>query len=315
MNAEPPPQRDPRLPASDRFRAVRLPDNPVIRPGMDGLPDAEAGNINGPSLIRVPDGAADALGRYYLYFAHHGGSYIRLAVADRPEGPYRIRPGGVLSIENTPASHHVASPDVHVDEENRRLIMFYHGIAPDDPRGQVTFAAVSDDGLNWRSGSHILGRFYFRAFRRGGVWYAFAKNGNEGSALCRSDDPLAPFEPGPRFLPNARHTAVWIEGHTLHLFYSEANAVPERILVAKVDLSRPWRQWIPADPRLLLEPAEPWEGADLPLSRSSWGAVHGRVRQLRDPAVYEEDGRLYLLYSVAGESGIAVARLLDARSQ
>jgi hypothetical protein len=35
----------------------------------------------------------------------------------------------------------------------------------------------------------------------------------------------------------------------------------------------------------------------------------GPVHELRDPAIYEEDGRLYLLYSVAGEQGIAIARL------
>ena len=30
---------------------------------------------------------------------------------------------------------------------------------------------------------------------------------------------------------------------------------------------------------------------------------------LRDPAIFEEDGRVYLLYAVAGESGIAIAEL------
>jgi hypothetical protein len=35
------------------------------------------------------------------------------------------------------------------------------------------------------------------------------------------------------------------------------------------------------------------------------------VRQLRDPAIYQEDGRTYLLYSVAGEHGIAIAELLE----
>jgi len=34
-----------------------------------------------------------------------------------------------------------------------------------------------------------------------------------------------------------------------------------------------------------------------------------QVRQLRDPALLETDGRTYLLYSVAGESGIAIAEL------
>lgn len=34
------------------------------------------------------------------------------------------------------------------------------------------------------------------------------------------------------------------------------------------------------------------------------------VRQLRDPAIYTEGNRHYLLYSVAGESGIAIASLV-----
>ena len=33
------------------------------------------------------------------------------------------------------------------------------------------------------------------------------------------------------------------------------------------------------------------------------------VNQLRDPAVYEEGNDVYLLYAVAGESGIAIARV------
>ncbi|MEZ5903689.1 MAG: hypothetical protein R3C69_00710 [Geminicoccaceae bacterium] len=42
-------------------RVVRLPGNPIIRPHMDGR---MGDNINGPSLIRVPDWVG-ALGRYY----------------------------------------------------------------------------------------------------------------------------------------------------------------------------------------------------------------------------------------------------------
>jgi len=33
------------------------------------------------------------------------------------------------------------------------------------------------------------------------------------------------------------------------------------------------------------------------------------VNQLRDPAIFEEDGRVWLLYAIAGESGIALAEL------
>lgn len=33
------------------------------------------------------------------------------------------------------------------------------------------------------------------------------------------------------------------------------------------------------------------------------------VNQLRDPAIFEESGRIYLLYAVAGENGIAIAEV------
>ena len=33
------------------------------------------------------------------------------------------------------------------------------------------------------------------------------------------------------------------------------------------------------------------------------------VRQLRDPFVFREDGKTYLFYAVAGETGIAMAEL------
>ena len=39
------------------------------------------------------------------------------------------------------------------------------------------------------------------------------------------------------------------------------------------------------------------------------GDGRGRVRELRDPAIHEENERTYLLYSVAGEGGIAIAEL------
>ena len=43
--------------------------------------------------------------------------------------------------------------------------------------------------------------------------------------------------------------------------------------------------------------------------RSRGGAISIPVNQLRDPAIFEEDGRVYLLYSVAGERGIGLAEV------
>ena len=34
------------------------------------------------------------------------------------------------------------------------------------------------------------------------------------------------------------------------------------------------------------------------------------MNQLRDPAIFEEDGRVYLLYAVAGEGGIGLPRCI-----
>lgn len=59
----------------------------------------------------------------------------------------------------------------------------------------------------------------------------------------------------------------------------------------------------------VLAPEFPWEGAEQPLEPSVQGWEDEPVRQLRDPAIFCEDDRTYLLYSVAGESGIAIAEL------
>ena len=81
-----------------KIEIERLGDGPIIRPDMDGR---MGDNVNGPSLIKVPDWVADPLGRYYLYFAHHDGRYIRLAHADRPEGPWRMHKPGVLPLSES----------------------------------------------------------------------------------------------------------------------------------------------------------------------------------------------------------------------
>ena len=67
-------------------RIQRLLDAPIITPDLH----ASIGqNIQGPSLIRVPDWVENPLGRYYLYFADHKGAYIRLAYADDLRGPWK----------------------------------------------------------------------------------------------------------------------------------------------------------------------------------------------------------------------------------
>jgi len=74
----------------------RLSNNPIVFPRMKGLDGKKGSNINGPSLLKVPKWVKEPFGKYYLYFGHHQGKYIRLAYSENIEGPYKIyRPGSL----------------------------------------------------------------------------------------------------------------------------------------------------------------------------------------------------------------------------
>ena len=167
------------------MRVERLLDRPII---SSDLHPSIGVNIQGPSVIRVPDWIDGRLGNYYLYFADHKGRYIRLAYADDLLGPWRIYPPGSLQLEQsrflteppkaTPAhvaqfearlkqngvaiSHdlllelttpHIASPDVHADTPGRRIVMYFHGL--DAVGTQVTRVAVSHNGIDFSAAGDI----------------------------------------------------------------------------------------------------------------------------------------------------------------
>ena len=299
------------------FRVERFEANPIIHREMHGLVAEERNNINGPSLIRVPDWIEDPLGEYYLYFAHHHGGHIYLAYADRLEGPWKIHHPGVLPMEETPAYEgrprdHVASPDVHVDHEEQRIRMYYHSPTPEDgPRGQGTYVAVSEDGLNFDALDEYLGLFYFRVFEHAdGYHYALAKYFNDGGIMYRSEDGLTNFEEGPRILPRVRHKALWENDGHLYVFFSRGFDEPEHLLVSRIEnLEDDWEEWRFTEPQTVLRPEKDFEGVHEPIEQSSFGATYDFVHQLRDPAIYEEDGRVFLLYSAAGEWSIAIAEI------
>jgi len=269
------------------------------------------GNINGPSVIRAPawlGGEEGPLAKYYMYAAHHHGKTIRLAYADALEGPWRVYKPGTLTLEDAAASFkgHIASPDVHVDRARREIRMYFHGPAK-ERRGQWTGVALSQDGLRFEASDEILGRFYFRVFPWRDAYYAISK-GNGWGCLYRSDDGLRDFEMREHFIERMRHCAVTRRGDTLLVFYSRLRDAPERIVAATVDLSGDWRDWRASAPIDVIAPDEDYEGARYPVKPSRYGSAK-RVRQLRDPCIFEEGGRTYLFYTIAGEMGIAMAEL------
>jgi hypothetical protein len=310
-----------------RFVADRYSGNPIITPAMMGNPDE---NINGPSLMRVPAWVRNPLGRYYLYFAHHEGSHIRLAYADSVQGPWRIYAPGVLHTGETGWNpDHVASPDVLIDEERRQIRLYFHAPVTPVPKStdpdyhqkllqakQESFLALSSDGLRFEVRRESLGPSYFRVWRWKDHYYAFPRL---GKPLLRSRDGMtgferaarSPFDDDPAF-HDVRHVAVRVQGDTLTVFYTRIGDAPEHICCTTIAMSSDWETWRATPPMPVLHPEHDYEGAALPVAPSLRGAATCAEHAVRDPAVYEEDGMLYLLYSVAGERGIALATLRAA---
>ena len=166
---------------STRILVERFAENPIL----DGCFSETLGKkLNGPSLIRVPKWVKDPLGKYYLYFAHHKGKFIRLAYADNLHGPWRIYEPGTIHLEEAKVlEDHIASPDVHIDEKNQIIRMYLHGSHPET--NQRTISAVSKDGLAFGVFDTIHGYSYFRVFQYAGVYYAVDALG----FLNRSDHP------------------------------------------------------------------------------------------------------------------------------
>jgi len=80
-------------------------------------------------------------------------------------------------------------------------------------------------------------------------------------------------------------------------------------MLSTIELTSDWMDWEESTEGVLLKPEFEWEGANAPIEPSVRSTAYGQVNQLRDPALYVEDGLVYLLYAVAGESGIALARV------
>jgi hypothetical protein len=263
------------------IKVTRLLHRPILAPGIH---PSIGVNIQGPSVARVPDWVENPLGKYYLYFADHKGSYIRLAYADEITGPWQIYAPGNLKIEDSYflveppeisearlnelkaereisqanyshdlgaefTSPHIASPDVHVDTANRRFILYYHGL-PDVGR-QFSRVATSTDGIHFEAQPQILGRTYMRAFQHQGMTYVMSMPGQ----FYRSADGFTNFETGPSlFEPDMRHAGLLQRGNILYVFWTRVGDMPESIMVSSIDISGDWQSWRKSGERVVLRP-------------------------------------------------------------
>lgn len=268
--------------------------------------------INEPSLIRVPDWLPKPLGRYYLYFTHHQGRYIRLAYADQLTGPWKHHEPGTLKLEQTaclqqnqsPLRAYIASPNVHVDHQKRQLRMYFQGHLP---TGELqSFVALSEDGLNFRALPEPLGNPYFRVFEWQNSFYALSLPGQ----FYRSDDGLSGFKAGPcPFESRIRPAAVRIEGKKLQVIYSCIEDQPGSMLGASIDLSQDFEDWKPSPAVGLKLPQPSLKATEQPSEETGQDAVARSIDLTFDPAFFSEAGRVYIIYTATGKSGLGIREL------
>ena len=335
---------------------TRLTDGPLVAADMfpasatAGLEPEALANVNGPSVLRMPDWAAGKQAPLHMYFAHHKGKSIRLAYADRMQGPWAIYPGPIMPLADSlfepedpvpdPALTrpdwvaglggdylyaHVASPDIHIDEDHQRIIMYYHGLLRDGD--QQTRLSTSADGLDFTPQAPLLGPPYFRATWLDGVMYLSMWEGR----LARARAWEGPFDLAPRIhdgdhLPphvsgrddrhpgrsggrQIRHGHLFAHDGRLHLTFSRIGDAPERCCHCEVVPADDWADWRFGPVTDLLRPAAGWEGGDLPMHPSVMGTALERLHELRDPALFSDGGQVYMAYCGGGESGLGIAKV------
>ena len=321
------------------LRATRFVENPLIT--LTTSPSI-GDNANGPTVIRVPGWVQRPLGRYYMYFAHHSGQFIRLAYADSVRGPWKIHEPGVLKVADTafyrpqpdPSDSpsgvytHLASPEIFIDERQQRILLWVHGMWTEGQRwperrqdaaawvkqrgyAQFTQVAESRDGLAFRTHPAITRQSYLRVFPFQGRFYGMARLGQ----LLRASNPLDAFEPGGSpfrdspFAGRVRHVSLLEDNGLLHIVFSAIGDAPENILYTTVSMKGDWDQWRIGPVSRVLTPEARYECPDLPVEKSEVGEIDHPARQLRDPALFRDEGKLYLFYTFCGEQGIAGAEV------
>ncbi|MFT5220089.1 MAG: hypothetical protein ACI9LO_001007 [Planctomycetota bacterium] len=287
------------------------------------------GNINGPSLIETPAWLDRSPGRYLLYFAHHEGKAIKLAFSDDLAGPWAIHQCDPLSLADslfatdspklsdlhTDAQAyieagadgnyaHIASPDIYIDHARREIRLYYHGRM--DNGLQRSRVAISKNGVNFIAQPEVLGEPYLRVFEQDGWFYGIAMPGQ----LYRSRNGLSQFEPGPRLTEEPiRHHALLNLGADCYFFWTRIGDAPERILVSRLDINDHWLDWRLGECSEVHRPEKAWEGNAQKVEPSQYGGIMQAVNQLRDPAIFRQGDKLYLLYSIAGEQGLGIGEL------
>lgn len=326
--------------ARGQIEVERFRTNPLISQENGQNPGRTYWSVNFPTVIRVPDWVDNPLGRYYMYFSSHHGTYISLAYSDKPEGPWTVYAPAVLTLEqvfkvngevynisNLDESAECATADIYLDNSINHMVMYFHARLPSDNYAIVTRVAFSHDGLFFEPIPGYIGSAYMRHFTWGGDDYVYLLD--RSVTLLRSRTGWTDLEMGNGLIGAAftqtsqlgangplsglvRHVGVSVAGHYLYVFGSVVGDAPERILYTVVDLQcliTNWTACAPLFPAVDAFQSEYWyEGVEEPIEPSlkgNKGVRNGPVHELRDPFPFVDNGNCYIYYGAAGNWFIA----------
>ncbi|KAG6363421.1 hypothetical protein INS49_008520 [Diaporthe citri] len=167
----------------------------------------------------APASAKGRDGKYYLYFSSHNGvrskkqpnAGLAVAVADKPEGPYRDALNGTRLLDHAIHGGNPMDPDVFTDDDGKRYLYFGGtkgnvGILNDD---MISFQPINTsksargtDAEYFKSITPRPSKFEegMKVFKRNGTYYMMWSENTYGSPNYRvaygtSDSPLGPFSP------------------------------------------------------------------------------------------------------------------------
>jgi hypothetical protein len=199
-----------------------------------------------------------------------------MAYSNNILGPYILFENGVLSLNDTYGNGHIASPDVII--KDNKFILYYHTIYNSEYNSQSTFIAESNDGLKFISTEINISHPYFRYFEYESEIYGIVMENH-----------------------------IKLINNKLYIFYSIVGDCPEHIYVS--ELIKDNNKFYILEKNSLINPTLEYEHNNLIPIKSEYGGVYKSINQLRDPYVYIEDDDIYILYTVCGEQGIAIAQL------